>query len=122
MRNLSKVLSLLLLAGLSFGASKPHAIGFGKTILAKWLVGADESHSIEIKVRPLYIDSRLKEFTLGTPHDVTDHLFVVQRAFRLNDALPEERNAALKWQWQRGGVAAGGPGLRSRFATCPARV
>lgn len=103
MRNFSKAVSLFFLAGFSFGASKPHVIGFGKTISAKWLIGADESHSIEIKVRPLYIDSRLKEFTLGPPHDVTDHLFVVQRAFRLNDALPDERNIVVRWQWQRGG-------------------
>jgi hypothetical protein len=103
MRNSLKILSLVLLAGLSFGASKPHVISFGKAILARWFVGADESHSMEIKVKPLYIDGRLKEFTLGRPHDVTDHLFVVRRAFRLNDALPDQRNTAPIWQWQRGG-------------------
>ena len=103
MHKFSKAFSLLLLAGLSFGASKPHVIGFGKAISAKWFVGADESHAIEMRVRPLYIDTRLKEFTVGPPHDVTDHLFVVRRAFRLNDALPDQRNTAPIWQWQRGG-------------------
>jgi hypothetical protein len=103
MHNPLKSLSFILLAGLSVGASKPHVIGFGKPISAKWFVGADESEPIELKVRPLYIDTRLKEFTVGPPHDVTDHFFVVRRAFHLNDALPEEGNAAPRWQWQRGG-------------------
>jgi hypothetical protein len=35
------------------------------------------------------------------PHDVTDRLFVVRRAFRVNDSLPDE--PAVRWQWQRGG-------------------
>lgn len=103
MHNPLKPLAFILLAGLSFGAGKSHVIGFGKPISAKWLVGADESESMGLKVRPLYIDTRLKEFTLGAPHDVTDHLFVVRRAFHLNDALPDEGNTAPKWQWQRGG-------------------
>ena len=74
MRNFLRALSPLLLVGLLFGAGKPHVIGFGKTISAKWFVGPDESRPMEIKVRPLYIDTRLKEFTIGPPHDVTDHL------------------------------------------------
>ena len=103
MRNFLRALSPLLLVGLLFGAGKPHVIGFGKTISAKWFVGPNESSPMEIKVRPLYIDTRLKEFTVGPPHDVTDHLFVVRRAFRLNDALPDQRNNAPIWQWERGG-------------------
>ena len=33
--------------------------------------------------------------------EITDRLFVIRRAFRLNDALPEE--SVARWQWQRGG-------------------
>jgi hypothetical protein len=56
-------------------------------------------------VRPLFVDTRLKEYTTGTPHELTDRLFVVRRVFRVNDALPTENaNAnAPRWQWQRGG-------------------
>jgi hypothetical protein len=36
-------------------------------------------------------------------HDVTDRLFVVQRAFRLNDALPDEIGTAPRWKWELGG-------------------
>jgi hypothetical protein len=104
MRNLAKSLVVFLLAlGTSFAASKPHVISFGKPISAKWLVGADENYPLEIKVRALYVDSRLKEFTLGNPHDVTDHFFVVRRAFHVNDALPDEGTAIPRWKWQRGG-------------------
>ena len=65
----------------------------------------------DLKVRPLFVDARLKEYTTGTPHEMTDRLFVVRRAFRLNDALPADNANAkaganansTRWQWQRGG-------------------
>jgi len=103
MRNLIKSLVFFLLAGSAFAASKPHVITFGKPTSAKWFVGADENYPMEIKVRALYVDARLKEFTLGSPHDVTDHFFVVRRAFHVNDALPEEGTTMPRWKWQRGG-------------------
>ena len=45
-----------------------------------------------LKVRELVIDGRLREYTTGATHEVTDRLFVVRRAYRINDALPEEKN------------------------------
>ncbi len=59
--------------------------------------------SEHVKVRALLVDARVKEFTLGAPHEVTDRVFVVQRAFRINDSLPQESSAAPRWEWQRGG-------------------
>jgi hypothetical protein len=56
-----------------------------------------------LKVRALYVDSRLKEFTLGASHDITERLFVVRRAFRVNDSLPGETISPRSWVWQRGG-------------------
>jgi hypothetical protein len=50
----------------------------------------------------LLVDGRTKEFATGAAHDVTDRMFVVQRAYRLNDLLPNESGPA-KWRWQRGG-------------------
>ena len=58
---------------------------------------------LTLKVRPLLVDARPKEFTLGLPHEVTDRLFVVRRAFHVNDSLPQESSAPPHWQWQRGG-------------------
>ena len=57
----------------------------------------------DLKVRGLFVDARLKEYTMGLPHEVTDRLFVIRRAFRVNDSLPTESSNALRWQWQRGG-------------------
>jgi hypothetical protein len=87
-------------------ASKPHVISFGKWTSTKW-PNATGQKLLDIKVRALFVDARLKEYTTGVPHEVTDRLFVVRRAFRVNDALPtESANAnanAPRWQWQRGG-------------------
>ena len=89
----------------ALSASKPHVITFGKWTTVQWYPssGAADVKPITLKVRPLLVDARVKEFTLGPPHDVTDRLFVVQRAFRLNDSLPQESNSPPHWQWQRGG-------------------
>jgi len=84
-------------------APKPHVISFGKWATVPWSVGAQEKEEVNLKVRGLYVDSRLKEFTLGSPHEITDRLFVVRRAFRVNDALPQESNGSPRWRWQRGG-------------------
>ncbi len=82
---------------------KPHVISFGKWTTVKWLAGADENKLLDLKVRALYIDTRLKEYTTGAPHEVTDRLFVVQRVFRVNDSLPDEAGGMPHWQWERGG-------------------
>ena len=91
---------------------KPHVISFGKWISAKWPNATGEK-LLDLKVRPLFVDTRLKEFTTGPPHELTDRLFVVRRAFRVNDALPADNDKdkdsanvssiTPRWQWQRGG-------------------
>ena len=53
-----------------------------------------------LKIRPLVVDGVVKDWTTGDSHDVTDRSFVVRRAIRLNDALPEDK--AGRWVWQRG--------------------
>jgi hypothetical protein len=53
-----------------------------------------------IKVRPLTVDGRQKEWTTGDAHDVTDRSFAIRRALRLNDSLPGE--ATAHWSWQPG--------------------
>jgi hypothetical protein len=58
-------------------ASKPHVVSFGKWTTVKWQAG--DGKALEIKVRALFVDVRLKEYTIGLPHDVTDRLFVVRR-------------------------------------------
>jgi hypothetical protein len=66
-------------------------------------VGPNEGKRLDLKIRGLYVDSRTKEFTLGTPHDITESLFVVRRVFRVNDHLPVENASAPRHVWERGG-------------------
>jgi hypothetical protein len=103
-----QVLVLVLIVGLTHSAlcaSKPHVITFGKWVPVQWSTGTGgaEEKPVALKVRPLLVDARAKEFTFGSPHDVTDRLFVVRRAFRVNDTLPQEASLPPHWQWQRGG-------------------
>lgn len=87
-------------AGAAFAAPKPHVISFGKWTAAKWPDAAGVK-LLDLKVRGLYVDARLREYTTGAPHEITDRLFAVRRVFRVNDSLPVE--SAIRWQWQRGG-------------------
>jgi hypothetical protein len=83
-------------------ATKVHVIAFGKWIVVQYASGYREGEPpVPLKIRPLVVDGRVKEYVIGSPHEVTDRLFVVRRAFRVNDSLPEDAN--VRWQWQRGG-------------------
>jgi len=99
----SLALILFVLVSSGWAVPKPHIIVLGKATAVKWFVGPAENKTIDLKIRPLYVDTRLKEYTVGSPHDVTDRLFVVRRVFRVNDSLPEEPATPPRWHWQRGG-------------------
>lgn len=66
-----------------------------------WILENNNEERLTLKIRPLIIDTRIKEYVTGTPHEITDRLFAVRRVFRVNDSLPED--STPKWQWQRGG-------------------
>jgi hypothetical protein len=98
------VLGLLLGFNLALSAvSKPHVVSLGKPLPVKLFIGPDESRTMDIEVRPLVVDAKVKEFITGKSHDVTERQFVVRRAFRINDALPDEARKSPKWLWQLGG-------------------
>ena len=84
-------------------AAKVHVITFGKWTTVQWTpgTGAENEKPLPLRIRALIVDARVKEYVIGSPHDVTDRLFVVRRAFRVNDGLPDD--SAPRWQWQRGG-------------------
>jgi hypothetical protein len=83
-------------------AARVHVITFGNWITVPWFADSNNNDKpASIKIRPLVVDGHAKEYVLGSPHEVTDRLFVVRRAFRLNDSLPDD--SAPHWQWQRGG-------------------
>ena len=97
------MLALVVVAGLtarSGAATKVHVIAFGKWMSVQWLPDS-AGNPLPLKVRALVVDGRVKEYAVGAPHEVTERLFVVRRAFRMNDSLPED--STLRWQWQRGG-------------------
>ena len=101
---------------------KPHVVSFGKWQTVKRFADvpaptlkdleaqagvADpknaEAKGVDLKIRPLIVDTQLKENTTGLPHEITDHIFVVRRAYRVNDSLPGEEAKAPRWRWQLGG-------------------
>ena len=94
------LVTVLVLSSFLAAATKVHVITFGRSIPVQWLAASD-SPPLTSKVRALLVDGRVKEYVVGSAHEITDRLFVVRRAFRINDALPEE--SVARWHWQRGG-------------------
>ncbi len=103
MRAVFLLVAMLPIAVTALAASKPHVVSLGKATPAKLFVGPAEDKTMDISVRPLYVDTKLKDFTTGDAHDVTDREFVVRRAYRINDSLPDDPRKSPKWLWQRGG-------------------
>jgi hypothetical protein len=95
-------LAVLFLSLAAAAASKQHSVALGRTMPVKLFAGPSEDQTLDITVRTLSVDGRVKDFVTGDTHDVTDSEFVVRRAFRINDALPEDGRKASKWLWQRG--------------------
>ena len=89
-----------------FGATpKVHTVALGAVRRVPYIqpdatpdTRTDETSTL--KIRPLLVDDRQKEWTTGEAHDVTDRSFTVRRALRLNDALPAD--AVPHWIWQPG--------------------
>ncbi len=94
---------ILGLAGAALAAPRTHVVLFGKWTPVKLFVGFNEDKSMDMKIRPLLVDGRIREFTTGEPHEITERLFVVRRAFRVNDWLPADEGKPHRWKWQRGG-------------------
>jgi hypothetical protein len=106
-RQLWLTLPLLLLTGSPLLAAPPkvHTVTLGAIRKVPYTQpdATPETKSDEtstLKVRPLFVDDRQKEWTTGEPHDVTDRTFTIRRALRLNDSLPTDTTA--HWVWQPG--------------------
>lgn len=89
-------------------AAKPKVhtvgLGIGKKVAALPSTTAEAADAandtLTLRVRPLIVDDKLKEWTTGEAHDVTDRSFAVRRAVRINDTLPQETKN--RWIWERG--------------------
>lgn len=90
------VSAVLLLMASGSAAPKIHTIVLGKAATIN--VGGRA-----VRVRPLLVDDRVREYTAGAAHEVTDRMFVIRRAYRLNDSLPAEDGKPARWIWQLGG-------------------
>lgn|SRR5581483_772714 len=101
MRHIARFFILPFLSIAVWAAPKTHVVTFGRWTSTRILTGVSENQPLEIRIRPLLVDGVVKAYTFGTPHDITDYLFVVRHLLRVNDALPSE--AAPRWTWQRGG-------------------
>lgn len=95
--------AFLLLLVVAPALARQHQITWGKWLPVKWFVGPTDDKVQPMNVRALYVDGQVREFTLGQPYDITDRQFVVRRAYRLNDRLPQDANKVPHWKWQRGG-------------------
>ena len=107
MRAPTSALLLVLTLGsceLGFSASKPHTVALGAARREPYSAQGDPAGirkgETDLRVRPLVVDGKVKEWTTGDAHEVTERSFAVRRAIRLNDALPADR--APRWVWQRG--------------------
>ena len=103
MKKVLILFALVLVAGGAVALAKPKTITLGRWFTVKWMVGPEEKTAQEIKVRALIVDNEPKEFTLGEPHEVTDRVFVVQQAHRLNDRVPDDPATKPQWSWRPGG-------------------
>jgi hypothetical protein len=102
--------SLLLLFWLIAGspllaaAAKPHTVFLGSGKIVPYSIVSDPAGALptekQLRVRPLLVDGKVKEWTNGDAHPVTERTFVIRRALRLNDSLPGDKTE--HWIWQRG--------------------
>ncbi|MDE3201209.1 MAG: hypothetical protein KGN79_09855 [Acidobacteriota bacterium] len=90
---------------------KVHAVALGHFRTVPYSKTGDPAGALpdedSLKIRPLVVDGRIKEWTTGEVHDITDRTFVVRRVVRINDDLPENSTSGKvaerdRWVWQRG--------------------
>jgi hypothetical protein len=104
---LASLLALLCPASLPAASAAPkvHIVTLGPARKVPY-TPPDTSHaapsadSQQLKIRPLLVDGRQREWTTGDTHDVTDRSFTVRRALRINDSLPAD--SSDHWVWQPG--------------------
>src|SRR6516225_9812974 len=101
MANLLRSVLVLMLAASAGAAPREHTV-----FLSPWRTvkaPAESGGAREIKIGRLVIDGRTREYAFGPVHDVTDRLFVVRRAYRVNDLLPDDAQKTPQWIWRLGG-------------------
>jgi hypothetical protein len=94
----------LISAAHAVAATKVHTVFIGSGKNVPYSIAGDPAGALptekQLRVRPLLVDGKVKEWTSGESHNVTDRSFVVRRTLRLNDSLPGDKTE--HWVWQRG--------------------
>jgi hypothetical protein len=84
--------------------AKVHTVNFGPVKKVPYSAAGDPAGNTgdekELRIRPLLVDDKVKEWTTGESHDITDRSVAVRRALKVNDALPTDKTE--HWVWQRG--------------------
>lgn len=101
MRGIICFVMACLTVGTIHATPKAHHVAFGEWRSVPWSLSTKQQKVSVLKIRGLYVDNRLREHTIGPARDITDRMFVVQRVFRVNDALADEKQP--RWRWELGG-------------------
>lgn len=84
--------------------AKPHYAALGSARTVSYSAEGDPAGArpgeTKLKVRPLVVNGKVVNWTTGAIHEVTQYIFTVQSALRINDALPTDKHE--HWVWQRG--------------------
>ena len=66
------------------GAAKPHVVFLGAAKNVPYSITGDPAGALstenKLRIRPLLVDGKVKEWTTGESHAITDRSFVVRRA------------------------------------------
>ena len=86
-------------------APKVHIVTLGPSRRVPYVAAdvsreAKEDEAGTLRIRALTVDGKVREWTTGDQHDVTDRSFVTRRVLHVNDALPGEKIG--RWVWQPG--------------------
>jgi hypothetical protein len=86
-------------------APKVHTVALGAVrrvpfIAADAATDAKDDETASLRVRPLIVDGKTREWVTGDTHDITERSFVARRVLHINDALPGEKSG--RWVWQPG--------------------
>ena len=97
MRNALECCVLLLIAvSQSWAATKVHTVFLGTGKIVPYSAIGDPAGALttekQLRVRPLLVDDKIREWTTGESHAITDRSFVVRRALRINDSLPNDKS------------------------------
>ena len=103
---LSLTFFLLTAAGALASAPKPpkvHTVTLGPMHKVPYTPAfstpdSKDDDSTTLKIRPLFVDSKQKEWTVGELHNISDRSFAIRRALHINDALPNDPGE--RWVWQ----------------------